>query len=82
MTSDPNRDAADRCSDFIGEIIEVCRKYRVLIKLDEPDFSEEAYFEEHSVCTSGHGWTLGVGDLENNIRLALWDEIHGIESGT
>jgi|TARA_R110002096_G_scaffold66682_2_gene162169 hypothetical protein len=77
MTDDPFKDATSRCSSFINDFIEICRKHRVLIRLDEPDFSEEPYFEEFSICPSGHGWTLGIGDLENSVRLALWDDIHG-----
>ena len=79
-SNDPNGDAIDRCSNFISDIIDVCRKHRVLIEIDGSTDVDEARFEEQSRCPSGCGYTLGIGDIENNVRLALWNEFHGVES--
>lgn len=79
-SGDPGGDAIKRCAEFVDDIIAVCRKHRVLITVDDDTDLEDATFEEHSTCPSGTSWVLGIGDLENNVRLALWNELNGVES--
>lgn len=75
--NDPIGEASDRCSRFIADIIQVCRQHRVLLFVDENTDIEEARFEEQS---PNFGYTLDIGDLEYNIRMALWDDLNGVNT--
>lgn len=69
-------EASDRCAAFIADIVEVCKKHRVMMRLDE-DEVESLVFEEHPPAGgSGFGFILEAEDLEGAIRDAVWDVIH------
>lgn len=55
---------------FITEIVEVCKKYKVMLRFDE---DEDAIFEEHPpVDSNGYCFAVDLGDLEEAVRLAVW----------
>ena len=69
----------ERREEFIGEIIAVCRKHRVLLEADWElferfDNDELPAFKEHS--QSQFSFTVNIGDVEHAVRDACWDEIH------
>ena len=65
---DPGGDAIERCSNFISDIIDVCRKHRVLIQVDEAYGGNEAEFEEQTNCPSGIAPSIVSPSLFNTAR--------------
>lgn len=70
----PEREASDRCSDFLEELTDLMRKHQVMIGEDLPE--EDVFFEECRRDTES-SWVLDIGDIEYTTRLALWDELKG-----
>ena len=63
---------------FMADIVEVCRRYRVL--MDEPDWDlmddpDQIILREHNK-TDNECFTVNVGELEREIRDVLWGEIN------
>lgn len=75
VESTKKNDAADRCADFIADVVEVCKKHRVMLKLDDMCDFEAVEFEEHPE-NDQYGFILGASDLEDSVRLAVWDIVH------
>ncbi len=67
-------EARDRCAAFVTDIVEVCKKHRVIMRLDEDEI-ESPVFEEHPEV-NGFGFILETEDLEDAIRNAVWDVVH------
>lgn len=74
---DPMGKSIDRCAAFLADMVALCRKHRVLLTLDEYD---DVAFEEQPLPTQGFGFISLIGDVEESVRLALWDEFHGVRS--
>jgi len=70
------KDVVDRCSDFITDIVDVCKKHRVMIKIKEDNCYDDVEFEEFPADTSGYGFILGISDLEDLVRTEVWETIH------
>lgn len=71
-------DAADRCAVFIADIVDVCKKHRVMLKLADMCDFEVVEFEEHPVDDQ-YGFILGACDIEDAVRTAVWDVLHPSE---
>jgi len=73
-------DVADRCADFIGDMVELCRKHKVLMSLSDDlllgAFPDPAAFEEQQSGPDGTCFIVGVSDIELVLREKLWDEFH------
>jgi hypothetical protein len=72
-------DAADRCAEFIRDIVEVCKKHRVMLKVDNEYEFAEFEFQEYPADTGDPGFILGSKDIEEVIRVAVWDVVHPTE---
>lgn len=69
-------DAADRCDEFIRDIVEVCKKHRVMLMVDNEYEFASFNFQEYPVDRNGFGFVLDSKDIEEAIRLAVWDVVH------
>lgn len=70
-------EASDRRAAFIEDIVEVCKKHRVMLRIDDREGLESVEFEEHPIPGGdGYGFILGASDLEDAVRTAVWDVVH------
>jgi hypothetical protein len=65
----------DRCDRFVEAMVDLCREHSVMLEYDE-DSDEFTFMEEPD--EHGFSFFIGVADLEESVRLALWHEFHGI----
>lgn len=71
--------AQARRQQFIDDIVEVCKKHRVMIEFPEDGEwmdTDEVGFAEETQCKSGIGFFVDIGELEDEVRLAVWPVIH------
>jgi hypothetical protein len=68
---------SDQCKQrrqaFINDIVEVCKRYRVLLELDEDLYGE--FIEQSDI--EGYGFNVGIGELERAVVEMVWDTIYG-----
>lgn len=62
--------AMDRREKFVSDIVEVCKKHRVLIECGEDEYDIPS-FDEHPT-KSGFGFSANIIDLEHDVRNAVW----------
>ena len=72
---DPECDADKRREAFIADIVEVCKKHRVMIDMDDDD-PESFSFEEHDPSSS-FCFLVDIFDLERSIREKVWPVVYG-----
>lgn len=82
--------ADDRRKAFIADIVEVCRKHRVMLmpdceeSFDFDDDGERKYeFVEYPSRDvrreDGFSFCVGFWDVEEAVRMACWNMIHGLD---
>lgn len=67
----------ERCSLFVNDIVEVCKKHKVMIApddFDEIDVFDIAFVEHGNEQFMFH---IGLVDLERAIRENVWPIVHG-----
>lgn len=67
--------ADKRREAFIADIVGVCKKHRVMVKVDDLIDFDTTEFEEHPE-NDGYSFCFGVSEIEESVRLAVWDVIH------
>lgn len=82
MESDP----LDRRANFIKDIVEVCKKYKVMIApfdsdfdLADPDVLDIA-FEEVKSPMNQIMFRVNISDMEEAIRMGVWSHVYGPEN--
>ena len=66
-------DVSERRQAFINDIVEVCKRHRVLLEVDDELCGE---FVEQ-VDKKGYGFNVNVGELERAVVDVVWYIIHG-----
>jgi hypothetical protein len=61
-------------SAFINEMVDLCRKHRVLLEVDDDDLQDGFAFVEQSTAT-GYQFIVDIASLESILRLTLWNEL-------
>jgi hypothetical protein len=73
-------DVEDRRAAFVRDIIEVCKKHRVMIEPDGSDLCEsealDVLFSEHN-ADHGLNFYVELTGLEEVIRAEVWSVVHG-----
>lgn len=75
MTDPQNKSNLRRLS-FIGDIVQVCKKHRVMIDLGDPEASYDLSFIEHSNSSEGCSFMVTSGALEESVRMEVWDTVN------
>jgi len=75
-------DCEARMKKFIQDIVEVCKKHRVTLEVNDGYDFETFQFHEHSENTDGYSFIVDMNEMEDDIRLAVWDTIHSPKSTT
>lgn len=66
-------EAMDRMQAFKDGFLDLCRKHKVMLEFDDDEFR----FVEQGRTDDGYKFIIDVSDMEEEVRLELWDEFHG-----
>jgi hypothetical protein len=76
---EPEHAYINRREAFLADIVEVCKKHRVMLRPEGSEWYElevtDVCFEEHSSDDQCSFW-LALDDVENAVRLAVWPIVH------
>ena len=68
----------ERRAMFLSDLIAVCKKHSVLLRIDDEDWCEldDIRFREERRTTDGYLFDVDIGDAEQAIRNEVWPMIY------
>lgn len=68
-------EAEERRKQFVADLVAVCKKHSVLIEMDDDE--DDDWFMSEIPRDAGYGFCVSVWDLEEAVRMGVWDKVHG-----
>lgn len=69
-------EAEERRKSFIADVVEACKRHRVMISIGGPDDIDVMEFEEHTAAEDGYRFVVGASEMEEVVRISVWGIVH------